>query len=139
MLAHTLAVVAVCCFSLFRIGAVVTLQCGGLVAVSHDLSRSSSSSKSGSEGLPEKAWSRAYSEVTATAPANKLHQIALFVSNTLITAITSHTSDRVSLARLLCHLLSGWFLHSHCPSGSPPAASSIPKLSSSSIYILFII
>ena len=95
-LAHTLAMVVkvtVRYFPLFRSGAVVTLQCGRLVGVSHDLSHHKQVqlivahlSKGGSEGLVVFDWkehgagSLLRAEVTATAPANKLlHSIALLV------------------------------------------------------------
>ena len=95
-LAHVLAMVVkvtVHYFLLFRSGAVVTLQCGGLVGVSHDLSHHKQVqlimahlSKGGSEGLVVFDWkehgagSLLRAKVTATALANKLlHLIALLV------------------------------------------------------------
>lgn len=95
-LAHTLAVVVkltIRGLPLLRTGAVVAMQCGGLVAVSHYLSHHKQVqlvvahlSEGGSEGLVvfhwevHGAWCLLGSKVTATAPANKLlDQIILLV------------------------------------------------------------
>ena len=95
MLAHTLAMViklAIRSLPPFRTQAVVTLQCGGLVAVSHNLSHHKQVqlimaylSESGSEGLVVFYWEEhgagcLWSKVTATALANKiLDQIVLVI------------------------------------------------------------
>ena len=95
-LAHSLAMVVkltIRSSSQFRTGAVVALQCGGLVAVSHDLSHHKQVqlivvhlSKGSSEGLVVFHWEEHGArcllgpEVTATAPADKLlDQITLLV------------------------------------------------------------
>ena len=125
--AHVLAMVVkvtVRYFPPFRTGPVVTLHCGGLVAVSHDLSHHKQIqlimvhlSKGGSEGLVVFNWKEHgagclfRSKVIATAPANELlHQIALLVIQ--FPHVTSHTSDRSPIARLaetVVHCLGGVF------------------------------
>ena len=96
MLAHALAMVVkltIGCLPLFRSGAVVTLQCVGLVAVSHDLSHHKQVqlimahlSEGASEGLivlhweEHRTWSLLGSKVTAIPPANKVFdQVVLSV------------------------------------------------------------
>ena len=95
-LTHALAVVVklvIGRLSLLRSGAMVTMQYGGLVAVSHDLSHHNQVqlvmahlSEGGSEGLivlhwkKHGAWCLSGSEVTAAPPANKVcHQFTLFI------------------------------------------------------------
>ena len=92
----------------------VTMQRGGLVAVSHDLSHHNQVqlvmthlSEGGSEGLivvhwkKHGAWCLSGSKVTAASPANKVCNQFTLLSSSLIAAVTSYTSDRAPLARLV--------------------------------------